>query len=205
MQQGSKVGRYVLVKPVGAGGMGQVWIGPRPADQEDRRARAAPHRVAADEQYRRRSCANPQLAGSLKHPDIVVVYDAGEENADPYLAMEWIDGSDLGELLADGPLAPRRAVRVLGQIASALDAAHANGLVHRDVKPNNILVSDSKPETAHLIDFGIGKEIASTTDSDRTDGVIGTRRYVAPERITAAVNGKTTARTPAWTSTRSPA
>jgi len=190
VQQRLKIGRYVLIKLIGEGGMGQVWKAHDPVIKRTVALKVLLPKHAADEQYRTRFLREPQLAGNLKHPNIVVVYDAGAENGDPYLAMEWIDGTDLGKLVAEGPLAPRRAVRILGQIASALDTAHKNRLVHRDVKPNNILVSKSTPETAHLIDFGIGKEIEATTDSGKTDGVIGTRQYVAPERITAAMNGE---------------
>lgn len=190
MQRGSKVGRYVLVRLIGEGGMGQVWEAHDPVISRTVALKVLLPRHATDDQFRKRFLREPQLAGNLKHSNIVVVYDAGEEKGNPYLAMEWIEGTDLGKLVAKRPLVPRRAVRILGQIASALDTAHENGLVHRDVKPNNILVSNASPEVAHLIDFGIGKRIEARTDSGKTDGVIGTRQYIAPERITAARNGE---------------
>ena len=190
MTQRSKIGRYVLIAMIGEGGMGQVWKAHDPLINRTVAIKVLLPRHASDEQHRQRFLREPQLAGNLKHPHIVVVHDAGEDNGDPYLAMEWINGTDLARLVAHGPLAPRRAVRILGQIASALDTAHQNRLVHRDVKPSNILISKATPEIAHLIDFGIGKEIEATTDSGRTDGVIGTRQYVAPERITAAMKGQ---------------
>jgi serine/threonine-protein kinase len=96
---------------------------------------------------------------------VIPIYEAGEDDGLLFIAMRYVDGVDLGELVERlGPLAPQRAVAIVGQIAGALDAAHAHGLVHRDVKPANILLSGDQPEHAYLTDFGVAK-ITSTTDT----------------------------------------
>src|SRR5207244_5218521 len=122
-----------------------------------------------------------QLAASLDHPNIVPVYDAGEEDGLLYIAMACVEGSDLKSLLAEeGRLPLRRALRLAGQIGSALDAAHARGLVHRDVKPANILVGDG--DRAYLSDFGVVKELTGN-GTTRTGSFVGTIEYSAPEQI----------------------
>src|SRR5204862_5300241 len=113
--------------------------------------------------------------------NIVPIYDAGEEDGLLYIAMACVEGSDLKSLLAEeGRLPARRALRIVGQVGSALDAAHARGLVHRDVKPANILVGEG--DRAYLSDFGVVKELAGAAMT-RTGGFVGTIAYCAPEQI----------------------
>ncbi len=122
-----------------------------------------------------------RLAASLDHPNIVPVYDAGEEEGRLYIAMACIEGSDLKALLVqEGRLPLRRALRLVAQVASALDAAHGRGLVHRDVKPENILVGPD--DRTYLSDFGVVKE-AAAIGTTRTGSFIGTIEYCAPEQI----------------------
>jgi tRNA A-37 threonylcarbamoyl transferase component Bud32/tetratricopeptide (TPR) repeat protein len=122
-----------------------------------------------------------RLAASLDHPNIVPVYDAGEEDGWLYIAMACIEGSDLSALLVqEGKLPLRRTLRIVAQVASALDAAHARGLVHRDVKPGNILVGSG--DRAYLSDFGVVKE-AAALGTTRTGSFIGSIEYCAPEQI----------------------
>ena len=131
--------------------------------------------------FRDRFLRESKLAASLDHPSIVPVYDAGEEDGQLYIAMACVDGSDLKTLLVrEGRLPLRRALRILGQVAAALDAAHARGLVHRDVKPANILVGPD--DRAFLTDFGVAKEVAAH-GTTRTGSFIGTSEYSAPEQI----------------------
>src|SRR5207302_4050031 len=114
-------------------------------------------------------------------PSIVPIYDAGEEGDLLYIAMACVDGSDLKTLLAaEGPLPLRRALRIAAQVGSALDAAHARGLVHRDVKPANILVGED--DRVFLSDFGVAKELG-THGTTRTGSFVGTTAYSAPEQI----------------------
>jgi serine/threonine-protein kinase len=122
-----------------------------------------------------------RLAASLQHPNIVPIFDAGEEGGVLFIAMAYVEDGDLGrELREEGTLTVRRALRITGQIADALDAAHAHGLVHRDVKPANILVTEN--DRALLTDFGTVKE-ASAPALTRTGGFLGTVDYAAPEQI----------------------
>jgi hypothetical protein len=177
---GTEVGGYRILEPLGSGGTSVVYR----AEHVRLGRRAAlklltPTVGHAD--FRDRFLRESQLAASLDHPSIVPVYDAGEADDLLYIAMACVEGSDLKTLLSDeGRLPPRRALRIAGQIASALDAAHARGLVHRDVKPANILVDAD--DRAYLSDFGVVKELASN-GMTRTGSFIGTIEYSAPEQI----------------------
>ncbi|HYZ78556.1 MAG TPA: serine/threonine-protein kinase, partial [Gaiellaceae bacterium] len=145
--------------------------------------------VLGEAGFRERFLRESRLAASIDHPSILPVYDAGEEDGFLYIAMACVEGSDLKTLLAEeGRLPVRRALRILGQIGSALDAAHARGLVHRDVKPANILVGAD--DRAYLSDFGVVKELASN-GTTRTGTFVGTIEYCAPEQIEGrAVDGR---------------
>src|SRR5215208_2080089 len=130
------------------------------------------------ERFRRES----RVAASLDHPNIVPVYDAGESGGTLYLAMRFVEGTDLAAVLrAEGALSPQRALEVLSQVASALDAAHARGLVHRDVKPANVMIDS---ERCYLTDFGLTKPFAAEATALTAAGqFMGTVDYVAPEQI----------------------
>src|SRR5436305_655740 len=119
---------------------------------------------AANEEFRRRFESEVRVAGRIDHPNVIPIYYAGEEQQRLYLAMRFIAGSDLESELQGGAQFPAdRAVRILGQVAAALDAAHAAGLVHRDVKPANVLVTHTGPgEHVYLTDFGLTKQLASS-------------------------------------------
>ena len=123
-----------------------------------------------------------EAAARLDNPHMVPIHDYGEIDGRLYVDMRLIEGRDLQSVLADGPLPPGRAVRIIEQVASALHAAHEIGLVHRDVKPSNILVD--KDDFAYLIDFGIARG-AEETGITSTGAVIGTWHYMAPERLKA--------------------
>src|SRR5712691_3786136 len=156
---GTELGGYRLGEPLGRGGTSVVYRA-----EHVRLGRQAALKLLApalgEADFRERFLRESQLAASLDHPSIVPIFDAGEEDGLLYLAMACVDGSDLRTLLVqEGRLPLRRALRIVGQIASALDAAHARGLVHRDVKPGNILVGES--DRAYLSDFGVVKELAS--------------------------------------------
>src|SRR6266540_812244 len=140
--------------------------------------------LAEDDRFRVRFLRESQLAASLDHPNVVPVYEAGEVDGLLYIAMRYVPGSDLKALLrAEGALGPQRALMLVGQVASALDAAHERGLVHRDVKPSNVLLTGGPGnEHRYLSDFGL-----STSTSDRSVAdpgkIVGTIDYVAPEQI----------------------
>jgi serine/threonine protein kinase len=140
--------------------------------------------LARDQRFRARFLGESRTAASLDHPHIVPIYDAGETDGALFIAMRLIEGSDLGTMLGNETrLDPRRAVEILGQVAGALDAAHARGLVHRDVKPSNILISGAPgSEHAYLTDFGITKELAGEGMTG-TSEFVGTLAYMCPEQI----------------------
>jgi tRNA A-37 threonylcarbamoyl transferase component Bud32 len=156
----------------------------------------APH-LADDEGFRERFIRESRTAAALDHPNIVTVYDAGEVDGSLYISMRYVEGSDLGKLLrTEKVLEPSRAIAVLSQVASALDTAHAEGLVHRDVKPGNILVDVSAGvpglDRAYLSDFGISKRTTTRGGLTRTGQFVGTVDYVAPEQIAGQpVDGRT--------------
>ena len=138
--------------------------------------------VASDPDFRRRFVAESKLAASLDHPNVIPIYAAGEADGVLFIAMRFVDGEDLRTLLrAEGALEPGRAVKLIAQVASALDAAHAHGLVHRDVKPANVLVTPD--DHVYLTDFGLSKRVAADADQTRTGLVLGTLDYIAPEQI----------------------
>jgi hypothetical protein len=173
---------YRLEERIGRGGMGVVYR----AEHINLRRRAAVKIIAPDlaesEGFRDRFTREARIAAALQHPNIVTVYDAGEVDGLLYLAMQYIEGSDLAAMLrSERLLRPYRAVDVCGQVASALDAAHAMGLIHRDVKPANVLIEG---RTAFLTDFGLTKRIeGSHTQLTHAGDVVGTIHYVAPEQI----------------------
>jgi serine/threonine protein kinase len=145
----------------------------------------APH-VAEDPGFRERFIRESRTAAGLDHPNIVTVYDAGEFDGLLYISMRFVEGTDLGHVLGEsGAIEPWRTLTIVSQVGSALDAAHTEGLVHRDVKPGNILLSQpgTPLERAFLSDFGVTKRMTSAAALTRTGQFVGTVDYVAPEQI----------------------
>jgi streptogramin lyase len=178
---GIELAGYRIEAVVGRGGMGVVYRARDLALDRDVALKLLAPELAADRSFRERFLRESRLAASLEHPNVVPVHDAGEIDGQLYLAMRLVDGIDLKKLLVDGPLEPARAVRIAEQTAAALDAAHARGLVHRDVKPSNVLLDQD--EHAYLADFGLTRtlgEAAAPLDAVRS---LGTSDYVAPEQI----------------------
>jgi hypothetical protein len=186
---GATFAGYRIESLVGRGGMGVVY---RATDLSLERPVAlkliAPE-LAQDERFRARFLNEPRLAASLDHPSVVPIYEAGEHEGQLYLAMRFVEGSDLKTILEDeGMLTPERTLAVLAQIADALDAAHRRGLVHRDVKPANVLLDEDGH--AYLTDFGVSKQAGA--DSTDTGQMVGTLDYLAPEQIRGEeVDGRT--------------
>ncbi len=174
------VAGYRILEPLGRGGTSVVYRAEHVQLGRPAALKLLTPAIGENERQER-FLRESKLAASLDHPCIVPVYDAGEEDGYLYIAMACVEGSDLKTLLVqEGKLPPRRALRIVGQIASALDAAHARGLVHRDVKPANILVGEN--DRAYLSDFGVVKEVASL-GTTRTGSFVGTIEYCAPEQI----------------------
>ncbi len=173
-------GRYRVEGLLGRGGMGEVH---RAHDTEQDRAVALKRLSVslADDESKARFRRESRIAAGLRGPHVTTIHDYGEIDGQLYLAMLLVEGTDLRRLLDDGPLPAARAMAILSQVASALDAAHAAGVVHRDVKPSNILIDES--DTAYLADFGIAKSLAPDATSVTRSGEIGTLDYMAPERL----------------------
>jgi YVTN family beta-propeller protein len=183
---GSQLGSYRIEGLLGRGGMGVVY---RAEDLRLGRKVAlkllASH-VVEDARFRSRFLAESRLAASIDHAGIVPIYEAGESDGQLYIAMRFVEGTDLGSLLRrEGPMEPRRAVALVAQLGHALDAAHARGLAHRDVKPSNALIAiEGAEEHVYLADFGLTEHIASAGGVTAGDRLAGTVDYLAPERIT---------------------
>jgi serine/threonine-protein kinase len=177
---GSVIAGYRLDEEIGAGATSVVYRA-----THVRLGRAAALKLLTpglgDADFSERFVRESRLAASLQHPNIVPIYDAGEEEGVLFIAMAYVPDGDLGAVLRrEGTLALRRALRIASQIADALDVSHAHGLVHRDVKPANILVSED--DRALLTDFGTVKEVSAPAQT-RTGGFLGTTDYAAPEQI----------------------
>jgi serine/threonine-protein kinase len=176
---GAELAGYRLIAEIGRGGMGVVYRAEHLHLGRPAALKVLTPGLASDASFRERFVRESRTAAGLEHPNIVTVYDAGEADGLLYMAMQYVDGSDLAKLLASGPQDPERAVSILGQVASALDAAHARGLVHRDVKPANVL---TQGDHAYLTDFGVAKRTADTALTGAGQ-LVGTMDYLAPEQI----------------------
>jgi YVTN family beta-propeller protein len=167
----------------GRGGMGIVYRATHIALDHLVALKVISPALAADARFRRRFEEESRIAVSIRHPNVVPIHHAGEEDGLLFVTMDLIDGTDLrGMLNREGKLDPRRAAQIIDEVASALDAAHARGLVHRDIKPGNILI---EAETGHvyLTDFGLARQIDATSGVTATGAFVGTLDYVAPEQI----------------------
>jgi len=180
LRPGETIAGYRVEDVLGGGGMGVVY---RATQLSLGRTVAlkvlAPH-LSADSDFRERFRREAELQARLEHPHIVTVYEAGESEEGLYLALRLIQGTDLRRLIDSGSLRPERALRLLAQIASALDSAHDTGLIHRDLKPQNILVDER--DEAYLADFGLTKSSGSR-GLTQSGTYVGSLDYAAPEQV----------------------
>ncbi|HEY6709800.1 MAG TPA: protein kinase [Actinomycetota bacterium] len=185
---GTEVAGYRIVEQAGSGGMGVVYraeetgLGGRPVA-----LKLLPPALAGDPDFRARFLREMRVAAAIDHPNIVPIYRAGEDRGLLYLAMRYVHASDLRRVLeTEGRLDPGRTLAILDQVARALDAAHARGLVHRDVKPGNILLAppviDGDPEHVYLVDFGLARSESDDRSIGGLGSFLGTPRYAAPEQ-----------------------
>jgi serine/threonine protein kinase len=179
---GMPFGRYRFIELLGRGGMGEVWRAHDTVTDRVVAVKVLPVHLASDTTFQQRFRREARAAAGLTNPHVVPIHDFGEINGRLFVDMRLIEGRDLESILAEGPIDPARAVRIVEQIASALQAAHRIGLVHRDVKPSNILVAED--DFAYLIDFGIARA-AGESGLTETGGAVGTWAYMAPERFSA--------------------
>jgi hypothetical protein len=171
--------RYRVLRRLGSGGMATVFV----AEDERLGRRVALKRLHAHspEDMARRFDREARLGASLNHPNLVAVYDTLTDPEGVLIVMEYVDGPTLAQALRDGPLEPGRALEMLGDVAAALDHAHAHGIVHRDVKPANVLLGEHGK--AKLADLGIAFAVERATQITRTGTVLGTPSYMAPEQL----------------------
>jgi serine/threonine-protein kinase len=180
------VAGYRIEAVAGRGGMGVVYRARQLALDRVVALKLIAPELSDDEGFRARFARESRIAASLDHPNVIPVYEAGEDGERLFIAMRFVEGTDLGRMLAeDGALDPALAAELVAQAASALDAAHAHGLVHRDVKPANLLVAGDLPERPHvyLTDFGLARRDGSTGGLTTTGQWMGTPDYAAPEQI----------------------
>ena len=189
-QVGSDFGGYRIDAEIGRGGMGVVYRAWQYHVGRPVALKVLPADVAGEPGYRERFAREAGALARLDSPHVIQIHDHGDVDGSLYLAMQLVDGPDLAAALASGPLPPRRALALVAQIASALGDAQAVGVVHRDVKPGNVLLRaraehDDEP-FAYLCDFGIARSVTETDGPTGADGIVGTPGFLAPERLNGA-------------------
>jgi serine/threonine protein kinase len=177
------LGAYRLISPLGAGGMGEVWRAEDTRLLREVAIKILSDHIANDPEWKARFLREARTIAQLNHPNIATIYAIEQESGKFFIAMELIEGESLTNILARGPMEPREAVRIVRQIADALEEAHGKGIVHRDIKPDNVIVAK---RNAKVLDFGIAKQIGGPTKNTPalTQGgmIVGTPFYMSPEQ-----------------------
>jgi YVTN family beta-propeller protein len=185
---GTELLGYRIESVLGRGGMGIVYLAEDLRLKRRVALKLLSPKLADDERFRERLVAESELAAALDHPNIVPIYQAGDVDGRIFISMRYVEGSDLKRVLRDGPLSAEHTLAVVSQIASALDAAHSRGLVHRDVKPSNVLIAPGAghegADHVYLADFGLTKRRSEEPNAMHgAEQLMGTIEYVAPEQI----------------------
>ena len=185
LSDGDEFAGYRIERRLGRGGMGILYLAVEPGLDRRVALKLIAPEAAAEEVFARRFAEESRIAASIEHPNVVPIYAAGEEGGVPFIAMRYVAGSDLNQRIArEGRLVPERAVALIAQVANGLDAIHAAGLVHRDVKPANVLLSGGEGvDHAYITDFGVARNVATQSGLTQTGRFVGTLDYVAPEQI----------------------
>jgi hypothetical protein len=185
LSEGDEFAGYRIERRLGRGGMGILYLAVEPGLERRVALKLIAPEAAAEEVFAKRFAEESRIAASIEHPNVVPIYAAGEENGVPYIAMRYVAGSDLGRRVArEGRLESEEAAGLIAQVANGLDAIHAAGLVHRDVKPANVLLAGGDGEAhAYITDFGVARNVATESGLTQTGRFVGTLDYVAPEQI----------------------
>src|SRR5499427_1988692 len=174
-----------ILEVLGKGGMGVVYKARQPALDRLVALKILPQKMALDPDFQNRFIREAKALGSLSHPNIVAVYDFGADSGLFFFAMEFVDGTNLRQILRDRKLTPEQALKIVPQLCDALDYAHTEGVVHRDIKPENILLD--KKGRVKIADFGlaklVGADVAAAGMLTMTNMVMGTPHYMAPEQV----------------------
>jgi serine/threonine-protein kinase len=178
---GQRVGRFEIVGVLGKGGMGVVWKAEDPALKRVVAIKFLPSSQRDSDVARRRFLREARAASILSHPGVATVYDVGEQDGVPYIALRFVPGRTVREALKEQRLDPALAVRIAARVADVLAHAHENGIVHRDITASNIMVEPDG--TATVLDFGVARRTADTSRLSKTGDMVGTVGYMAPEII----------------------
>jgi serine/threonine protein kinase, bacterial len=188
LADGQEIAGYTILRSLGAGGMGEVYLAQHPRLPRRDALKVLSASVCSESEYRQRFNREADIAATLWHPHIVEVHDRGDVDGQLWISMDYVEGTDAGRLLAerypDG-MPPDKVVRIVTAVADALDYAHQRGLLHRDVKPANILMAnpDTGNERIMLADFGIARWVGDTSSLTGTNMTVGTVAYSAPEQL----------------------
>ncbi|MGW5574343.1 serine/threonine-protein kinase [Nocardia thailandica] len=176
---------YRIERVLGSGGMGTVYVAAHPRLPRRDALKVLSAEYGADPEFRARFIREAELAARLDHPEIVGVYDRGVTDGRLWIAMRFVDGPDAATVIRTAPPSPERALHIVAAVARGLDHAHRAGLLHRDVKPANILLEPvpGRPDRVALTDFGIAKAVAATTALTQAGSVLATVAYAAPEQL----------------------
>jgi len=185
LSEGDEFAGYRIESRLGRGGMGVLYLALEAGLERRVALKLIAPEAAADDVFARRFAEESKIAASIEHPNVVPIYAAGKEAGIPFIAMRYVAGADLAKRLArEGRLDPEAAVELIAQIGNGLDAIHAAGLVHRDVKPANVLLAGGDgPPHAYITDFGVARNVATESGLTQTGRFVGTLDYVSPEQI----------------------
>jgi serine/threonine-protein kinase len=185
---GSSIAGYVVERVVDARGVGTVYKARQLRLDRPVALKLVDAEIARDPLVRERLRREARTVAALDHPNVVPLYEAGEDNGTVFIATRWVDGTDLGALIrSDHPLRPRRAARLAAQVAAALEVAHEQELIHRDIRPSNVIVTAE--DHVYITDFGLTKRAQSMSGFTAAGEMMGTIEYVAPEQIEGGESG----------------
>ena len=176
-----RFGDYEILEEIARGGMGVVYKARQISLNRIVAIKMILSGHLADESDIRRFRIEAEAAANLQHPNIVGIYEVGQQDGQHYFSMEYVAGESLSQLLRKGPLPPKQAARYVRQIAAAIDYAHRHGVTHRDIKPSNVLIDDK--DQARITDFGLAKRVESDQHLTTSHQLVGTVPYMAPEQV----------------------